>query len=37
MQEIKQNIRHNQQEMKEKASEINEKFKSMDVKIDHAN
>lgn len=27
----------NKQEMQEKASEINEKFKGMDMKIDHAN
>ena len=37
MQEIKQNNKHNQQERHEKASEINEKFRNMDIKIDHAN
>jgi hypothetical protein len=37
MLQIKQNLKVNKQEMQEKALEINEKFKSMDIKIDHAN
>ena len=37
MQEIKQNNKQNQLDRHEKASEINEKFRNMDIKIDHAN
>lgn len=37
MVEIKQNIKANKQEMQEKYSEINDKFRTMDIKIDHAN
>lgn len=37
MQQIKQNIIQNKLDMQEKASEINEKFQRMDVKIDQAN
>ena len=37
MAQIKQNLKNNQKELQEKATEINEKFNKMDLKIDQAN